>query len=153
MVQAVTITGTRSVDSRTAAEFGGLLDTYLRPFLTPETRCYVGGAIGVDTLALEWLAQHTSTRISVVVPGTVPDQPTAARETINRWNDRGRIAEVVELAAPRLESSAYHSRNRWMVDHSEFVIGFPHGDDPASGTRYTLGYANQQGKPHLVVPL
>lgn len=40
-----------------------------------------------------------------------------------------------------------------MVDRSEFVIGFPFGDNPVSGTWYTLNYAAEHGKPRLVVPL
>ncbi|OSY38944.1 MULTISPECIES: hypothetical protein [Pseudonocardia] len=40
-----------------------------------------------------------------------------------------------------------------MVDRSDFVIGFPRGDDPQSGTRYTLGHAARLGLPHLVLPV
>ena len=40
-----------------------------------------------------------------------------------------------------------------MVDRSGFVIGFPKGTDPHSGTWYTVNYAAAQGKPRLVVPV
>ncbi|TDN76200.1 hypothetical protein C8E95_5393 [Pseudonocardia autotrophica] len=66
---------------------------------------------------------------------------------------RARPAGVVELGARRPGTDAFHARNRWMVDRSDFVIGFPRGDDPQSGTRYTLGHAARLGLPHLVLPV
>jgi hypothetical protein len=40
-----------------------------------------------------------------------------------------------------------------MVDRSEFVIAFPHGSDRTRGTWYTAGYAEEHGKPRLIVPV
>jgi len=151
--RTVTITGTRTTGEVSDAELAELFDAYLRPFATDEVRFYIGGAAGIDTATLGWLAEHTSARLTVVVPCTVADQPTTAAEAIARWKHQGRLDEVVELRAPELGTAAYHARNRWMVDRSEFVIGFPRGTDPASGTWYTLTYAADQGKPRLVVPL
>jgi hypothetical protein len=89
----------------------------------------------------------------VVVPCTVADQPAPAADAIARWNLQGRLAEVIELGAGELSISAYHARNRWMVDRSGFVIGFPRGTDPTSGTWYTVNYAAAQGKPRLLIPV
>lgn len=148
MTQAVTITGTRSV----AYDPTNLFAEYISPFAAPGTHFYVGGAAGIDTLALDWLAT-TESRLSVVVPCTVDDQPATASATIHRWASAGRLHSIVELTAPSLCTDAYHARNRWMVDRSGFVIGFPHGDDQRSGTWYTLNYATDQGKPRLIVPI
>jgi predicted Rossmann fold nucleotide-binding protein DprA/Smf involved in DNA uptake len=149
----VTITGTRSVDEDARGRLGGLFNKYLQPFADPDARFYLGGAAGIDTAALDWLAQHTEAALTVVVPCTVADQPASAADTIRRWSLGGRLAEVVELGADTLGTSAYHARNRWMVDRSGLVIGFPHGTVPTSGTWYTIHYAAEQGKPRLVVPL
>ncbi|MGW1682611.1 hypothetical protein [Saccharopolyspora sp. NPDC002376] len=149
----MTITGTRTTGEVSDAELGELFDAYLRPFATDEVRFYIGGAAGIDTATLEWLAVYTSARLTVTVPCTVPDQPASAAEAIGRWSQQGRLDEVVELRASERGTAAYHARNRWMVDRSEFVIGFPRGTDPASGTWYTLTYAADRGKPRLVVPL
>lgn len=151
MARHVTITGTRSIPSE--SELPGVFDEYLRPFAAPDAHFYLGGAAGIDTAALDWLADRSQASLTVVVPCAVADQPAAAAASIHRWQDAGRLVEVVELGADRLGTAAYHARNRWMVDRSGFVIGFPRGTDQASGTWYTVNYAAEQGKPRLVVPV
>jgi len=153
VARSVTISGTRSVDEETASRLDKLFDGYLRPFADPDAHFYLGGAAGIDTAALDWLSRHTRAALTVVVPCRVSDQPDAAVDTITGWMTRGRLTEIVELDADRLGTCAYHARNRWMVDRSCFVIGFPRGVEPTSGTWYTVNYAADQGKPRLVVPL
>lgn len=151
--RAVTVTGTRSIDGLSAADLDSVFDSYLRPFADPTAHFYVGGAAGIDTAALGWLARHTSAAITIAVPCSVSDQPADAIEAISAWLAQGRITDVAELGAKRLGTAAYHARNRWMVDRSTFVIGFPRGTNPMSGTWYTLNYAAELGKPRLVVPM
>lgn len=153
MPRAVTITGTRATDEVDEADLDDWFTAYLRPFATEEARFYIGGAAGIDTAALDWLAGHTRARLTVAVPCFVADQPTVAAEAMSSWRQHGRLDEIVELRAPEMDAHAYHRRNRWMVDRSEFVIGFPRGNDPASGTWYTLNYAAEKGKPRLVLPM
>ena len=152
MPQAVTITGTRAT-SDVAVDVEKAFGEYVLPFADVGVHFYLGGAAGLDTLALRWLAEHTSSGLTVVVPGGVADQPASATDIVAECHRRDRLHEVVELSAAELDASAYHARNRWMVDRSEFVIGFPFGSDPNSGTWYTLNYAAEHGKPRLVVPL
>lgn len=49
----------RSVDKETEPRLGGVFTDYLRPFADPDAHFYLGGAAGIDTAALEWLAEHT----------------------------------------------------------------------------------------------
>ncbi|MFF5990437.1 hypothetical protein [Prauserella flavalba] len=149
----VTITGTRSIPAESEAQLPGLFDGYLRPFADPDAHFYLGGAAGIDTAALDWLADCSQASLTVVVPRMVADQPAAAAACIRRWQEAGRLVQVVELGADRLGTAAYHARNRWMVDRSGFVIGFPRGTEATSGTWYTVNYAAEQGKPRLVVPV
>ncbi|WP_250847466.1 DNA-processing protein DprA [Streptomyces hygroscopicus] len=152
MNRAVTITGTRSTAHRDLASYAELFANYLGPFVAASTHFYIGGAKGIDSLSLLWLAGNTKARITVVVPGTVQQQPAAAQQAIIR--SRSRITEVIELRAEQLHTPAFHARNRWMVDHSDMVIGFPlTGPHGTSGTWQTLDYAAQQVKPHLIVPV
>lgn len=153
MARSVTITGTRSIGAEAEPRLTGLFDDYLRPFADPDAHFYLGGAAGIDTAALDWLAERTQVILIVVVPCTAADQPETAADAIARWNLRGRLAGVIELGASQLSTSAYHARNRWMVDRSGFVIGFPRGTEPTSGTWYTVNYAATQGKPRLLVPV
>ncbi|GAY11432.1 hypothetical protein [Pseudonocardia sp. N23] len=154
MERRVAITGTRSIgdapDDRLAAAF----DAYLRPFADSAAHFYVGGASGVDTAALQWLATNTEAALTVVVPCRIVDQPTGSANVIEALRDEGRLADVVEMGATLLGKAAYHARNRWMVDHAGIVIGFPRGDESTGGgTWYTLNYAAEQAKVRLVVPL
>ncbi|MBI0317454.1 MULTISPECIES: DNA-processing protein DprA [Streptomyces violaceusniger group] len=152
MTRAVAITGTRSTGHRDLASYAELFTNYLAPFATSETRFYLGGAKGIDSLSLLWLAGNSDAQITIVVPGTVRQQPAEARQAITRSRDR--ITEVVELGAGDLRSPAFHARNRWMVDRSDMVIGFPlEGPQGTSGTWHTLKYAAEQGKPRLIVPV
>ena len=150
---AVTVTGSRCTEHREPAEYGLLFETYLRPFAGEGSHIYVGGALGIDTLALSWLAEHTVAALTVAVPCTLADQPEQARQTVLRATRRAQRVSLVELCASQLGTEAYHARNRWMVDRSDLVIGFPHGDDPRSGTWYTIHYGAEQGRPRLIVPI
>ncbi|QES25783.1 hypothetical protein DEJ47_04340 [Streptomyces venezuelae] len=148
-MRTVAITGTRSTGHRSLDEYADLFADYLGPFA--DSHFYIGGAKGIDSMSLLWLAGNTPAQITVVVPGTVDQQPAEARQAIARTRDR--ITEIVELKAPELRSPAYHARNRWMVDRSRMVIGFPHSSEPSSGTWQTLTYASDLGKPRLIVPV
>lgn len=149
IMRTVAITGTRATGHRQLTEYAGLFEQYLRPFA--DGHFYIGGAKGIDSLTLMWLAGNTSAELTVVVPGTVDQQPAEARQAITRSRDR--IKEIVELGAVELRSPAYHARNRWMVDRSGMTIGFPHNTERSSGTWQTLNYAAEQGKPRLIVPV
>lgn len=153
MARTVTITGSRCTDHRSPEHFQKLFSLYLAPFAQRDSHFYIGGAVGIDTLTLSWLAANTRCSITVVVPCTVEAQPQEASQAIRLWDTKRRLTEVVELGAPQLGSAAYHARNRWMVDHSEFVVGFPLDNDQSSGTWYTLNYAAGQDKPRLIVPI
>jgi hypothetical protein len=153
VAHVVTITGARSIPAESTLLLPGLFDSYVAPLAGPDAHFYLGGAAGIDTAALDWLAARSRASLTVVVPCTVADQPVVAAESVRRWRDARRLAQVVELEADRLGTAAYHARNRWMVDRSGFVIGFPRGAEPTSGTWYTLNYAAALGKPRLVVPV
>ncbi|MFD6585465.1 hypothetical protein ACFWED_01125 [Streptomyces anulatus] len=150
IMRTITITGTRRTGHKTLAEYADLFEQYLGPF-APAAHFYIGGATGIDSLALLWLADQTSAPITIVAPGTMGQQPDEARGAVAR--SRGRISEIVELAAAELRAPAYHARNRWMVDHTSMTIGFPRAAEPSTGTWPTIDYTAEQGKPRLIVPV
>ncbi|MER5257413.1 hypothetical protein [Streptomyces sp. NPDC002855] len=149
-MRTIAITGTRSTGHRSLDEYAALFGEYLAPF-GANAHFYIGGAKGIDSLSLLWLAGNSDAQITVVTPGTIDQQPAEARQAIVRCRDR--IKEVVELRAVELTSAAYHARNRWMVDHAQMTIGFPHHSEPSSGTWQTLNYSADKGKPRLIVPV
>jgi predicted Rossmann fold nucleotide-binding protein DprA/Smf involved in DNA uptake len=149
----ITITGTRATEHRSLGDYGTLFADYLAPFARLGTQFLLGGALGIDSLALLWLASETEASLTVVVPGTLPGQPADAQHAVAAVREQGRLAKLVELDHPDHPSiEGYHARNRWMVDRSDFVIGFPRRGDMGSGTWHTLEYAAGQGKPRLIVP-
>ncbi|MEO6083480.1 MAG: hypothetical protein ABIQ18_10290 [Umezawaea sp.] len=149
----MTITGARAVAHLSTEELVEFFVAYVLPFAVAEAEFYVGGAIGVDTAALEWLAEETKAAVTVVVPRTVRDQPDVASRAIVKWHEAGRLKDLVELDIDEVGIDGYLARNRWMVDRSDLVIGFPRSGDQGSGTGYTLGYAASQGKALLVAPI
>ncbi|MFE9403813.1 hypothetical protein ACFYNY_18755 [Streptomyces sp. NPDC006530] len=149
IMRTVALSGTRNTGHRTLDDYAVLFTTYLGPF--GDSHFYLGGASGIDSLALLWLAENTAAELTVVAPGTVDQQPSDARQAIARTRDG--IKEIIELKAGELDTSAYHARNRWMVDHASMTIGFPNAAAPTSGTWQTLNYTAQQGKPRLIVPV
>ncbi|MCO5996041.1 DNA-protecting protein DprA [Actinoallomurus rhizosphaericola] len=154
MPTAITITGTRATEDRPHGEYDAIFAEYLAPFADEATHFYIGGAIGIDSLTLLWLTTRTRSRITVAVPDTAVDQPSEARQAIATAQDKGRLSELIELRhSGHPSAEAYHYRNRWMVDRSEFVIAFPRGADRTRGTWYTADYAAGQGKPRLIVPI
>ncbi|GAA1009404.1 hypothetical protein Aple_046280 [Acrocarpospora pleiomorpha] len=152
MPKSLTITGSRSTQHRELSEYRDLFAAYIGPFAVPDSHFYLGGASGIDSLALLWLSDNTSARLTVVVPATLADQPADARHAVATVRDSGRLDDLVELKG-EARTTGYHARNRWMVDRSEFIIGFPLATDLSSGTAYTLDYAATHGKPRLIVPI
>ncbi|MGA4841783.1 hypothetical protein [Streptomyces sp. G45] len=151
IMRAVAVTGTRNTGHRRLDEYADLFRDYLGPFASSEAHFYIGGAKGIDSMSLIWLAGNTSAVITIVVPGRIDQQPPEARQAIARTRDR--VKEIVELRAPELKAPAYHARNRWMVDRASMTIGFPHHAEESSGTWQTLNYTRDQGKPCLIVPV
>ncbi|MCD0450617.1 hypothetical protein LO762_15670 [Actinocorallia sp. API 0066] len=152
ITQTVTITGTRDVGHRPVRDYAAVFGQFVRPFAPPSATFHVGGAVGIDSLALLWLAEETGARIVVVVPASLGDQPDEARRAVAAAERLGRLDELVELGL-ETRTAGYHSRNRWMVDRSSFVIGFPLSGTEAGGTGYTLEYAKRLHKPRLIVPV
>lgn len=112
---------------------------------------YLGGAIGIDTLALKVLRMYRGSLknsfpfLIVVCPNTVDDLPEEARSVADKCADR-----YVELgnritADDRYES--FHIRNRYMVDRSREGRAFWNQESLNCGTISAVNYATKLGKP------
>ena len=113
------------------------------------TRMVFGGATGVDTAALYAASARPWVHCTVIVPGTVAQQPPDARAAIE-----ARADDVVEMGAGNLRTAeAYHARDRMMCHRASRVLAFLDGRRESSGTRVTAEYARWQGRPVTVVGL
>lgn len=150
----IAITGTRQTElhlDRLAVHF----DDLLARFAGAQTSWLLGGAAGVDTLALRYLADADAGRLIVAVPVRQSDQPADARAAIDEAAAAGRLDRLIELAHPEgIGEPAFTARNRWLVERADLVIGFPLATvDDGSGTWQTLNYAAMLGRPYLVASL
>ncbi|XVS65508.1 hypothetical protein ACQPYE_05450 [Actinosynnema sp. CA-299493] len=94
MIRNITITGTRAVGTNDSDDLNSLFNDYLAPFAT--AHFYIGGAAGIDTAALDWLADNTSAPLTIVVPSTIANQPESASSAIVSWHARNRLTKVIE---------------------------------------------------------
>ncbi len=102
----------------------------------------LGGARGTDTLALRaLLASGLHQHLLVMVPGTLADQPSEARDAIEE--NRARL-EVRELGLSVSDKRSYLARNRAMLDEADALLAFSDGSS-RGGTAYTIGEARRRG--------
>lgn len=155
MVMSVAITGSRELGARREADVIGAFNALALPFARTGMRWVLGGAAGIDTMALEWLAGlDRPGEALVAVPVTVADQPREARLSIHKARERGLPVTIAELRHPSgVGPDAWTARNMFMVEESQVVIGFPATDVPdQSGTWETLEYARRRRRALLIVP-
>lgn len=107
----------------------------------------IGGALGVDTVALE-AACDTNVRKAVYVPFTVAKQPKAARAAIERCADE---IVALKLGSPR-NKGAYLQRNYIMLAGAQRLVAFTDGRE-TGGTAATIRKAKELGVETLVVPV
>ena len=86
------------------------------------------------------------TGISVIVSGGAPGTDSLARKYAHQHN-----IKFLEFPPDfkKYGNESKHIRDRMIVEHSEKVIAF--WDEKCEGTKYTMDYAIQQGKPVIVI--
>lgn len=143
----VAISGIRNVSRRDLVVIENAISRVLadRP-----SEIIFGGARGTDTVALAAacavLQGKRPPKLVVVVPKRVRDQPISAQDWIRECAD-----EVVELQAARLNTEAYRRRNKQMVSRADLLLAF--WDGRSTGTRMTIGLAEDAGIPVEIIPL
>ncbi|WP_284748261.1 DUF4118 domain-containing protein [Amycolatopsis sp. RTGN1] len=100
-------------------------------FVSPRHTFAVAGVVDVLELA-------SFVGIGLVVAVLLESTAVMRRRAADTSAEAAVLAVLVASVVRHLGSPAYHARNRWMVDRSELVIGFPRGTNQAQGTWYTL---------------
>ncbi len=90
----------------------------------PRTELRFGGARGVDTIALVAAGQKAvlGVTLTVIVPGTVVQQPAAAQKAIRQY-----AHQIEEMRLPLSDKSSYQRRNIAMIAKADGVLAFWHG--------------------------
>lgn len=137
---AITVTGSREFASQS---FDALFASALGAFIGQQRVWLIGGAVGIDQLATEWLLDR-SEDVVAVVPFTVKDQPKAVQDTL------GKVQRCIELHYGKTKK-AYLDRNAYMVERSDTVIAFWNGEK--GGTWATVQCALKLHKQVHVYPI
>lgn len=103
-----------------------------------------GGAIGVDTVALQSLGRVPNLRREVYVPFTVAEQPRAARRAIDSY-----ATSVHELNLAR-SRRAYLDRNCAMLEGADRLLAFSDGRTKG-GTYFTIQEAKRRSIECVVI--
>ena len=138
------ITGHRQTGISHTAVCSAIRELTLAAIADGANHFYMGCSWGVDLIAgqvwsdmlLDWTA---------VKP--------CADHGVSVWSEvmmeyRDRIisnAQEIETLRERYEPGCLNDRNKWMVDHSEIVMGIFDGRR-RGGTKHCLSYARRQGK-------
>lgn len=141
----IAITGIRDLARRSYPTVEiAVLETLSIPGLTT---LYFGGALGVDSAALEAVGPYAhAVDLVVIVPFTVDKQPREARRVIETWADK--IVEMKQV----FSKAAYLRRNDEMIRRSDRVLAFIDGRE-SGGTAYTIQKAEALNKPVDIVPV
>lgn len=108
------------------------------------THFICGNAVGVDTWAVGMVLQkkkaHQEIFLEIALPfaGHTADEP--ACQAVQRQADL-----VHAVGKSNYIKTAFLERNRYMVDHSDFLIAVYMESRPRSGTAKTMEYAKKQG--------
>jgi predicted Rossmann fold nucleotide-binding protein DprA/Smf involved in DNA uptake len=117
----VAITGIRDLSSADTVlveeAMGRLLEEH-------RTEIRFGGARGVDTVALVAAGQKAvlGVTLTVIVPGTVVQQPVAAQKAIRQYAHK-----IEEMKLPLSDKSSYQRRNIAMIAKADGILAFWHG--------------------------
>jgi uncharacterized phage-like protein YoqJ len=110
---------------------------------SPPSVLRFGGAIGVDSIALQAARQLRRPRhrvnLVVIVPGKLTEQPKCAYHVALRCAD-----QIIELDFPRGVKWAYLRRNDKLLDGAQRLVAFTDGR-ATGGTAYTIKRAQKFG--------
>ena len=127
----------------------------LRLYSRGVTDFYTGCALGVDLWAgeavLSLKRQNPDLQLHCIIPFEGQER---------RWKsaDRDRYSSLLNqscevlVLSPRYFSGCYHARNRYLVDHTDVLLGvYDYKNEESSGTGYTVLYAMSRDKPVLLI--
>jgi uncharacterized phage-like protein YoqJ len=136
----VAITGIRDIDPSMTDL---VTRTLVEMVAAGATEFVFGGALGLDTMALE-AACELAVRRFVIVPFSILEQPRTARIAIETCADH-----VVELCRP-MNPRAWIERNVAMLAAADHVLAFTDGRT-TGGTAFMIEKAKERNLPLSVI--
>lgn len=112
------------------------------------TEYYTGMALGVDVWAAEIVLdlkkEHPGIRLIAVLPCETQADRWSAEQRERYFNTLAECDDVVTLNK-RYTPSCMLERNRYMIDHAEYLLAVYDGGIKG-GTAYTVKYGKQKGR-------
>ena len=105
-----------------------------------------GMAMGVDIWAGETVLKLREEHPDICLIAAIP-YPGQDRNFPHEWKlSYAKLlseCDQAEIISDRYQKGAFHSRDRWMVDHSSMIIAVYNGEP--GGTAITISYAKKEG--------
>lgn len=130
-----------------------LYDEILRMISENNISHFISGmALGVDTYAAEIVLELKKQWMQIILECAIPCENQS-----EKWKerDRDRYFGIIEkcdketLLQTQYTSDCMEKRNKYIVDHSDYVIAV--WDGSPSGTGKTVRYAQAQNKPVIII--
>ena len=129
-----------------AEQIGLLVDSGVTVF-------YSGMALAVDTWCAEIVLQikkvHTHIQLIAVRPCETQADSWSSEQQTRHFDILARCDDVITLY-PKYTRSCFFERNRYLVDHAEYLLAVYDGT-PKGGTAYTVKYGKQQRRQITVI--
>lgn len=116
-------------------------------YLTGIDTFICGGALGFDTIAAEAIVRtksiYPNIRLHLAIPCPNHDKSWSIRDR-RKFSVLLAHADSVSYVSPAYTRYCMFTRNRYMVDNSEYCISYC--NKKTGGTHYTVSYAAKKGK-------
>lgn len=116
------------------------------------THFITGMALGVDMYAAEIILGLKASYPGITLESAIPCENQAEKwseEQRDRYFDIASKCDKETLLQSRYTPDCMERRNRYMVDHADYIIAVWDGNP--SGTGNTVKYAQRQGKPVISI--
>lgn len=130
-----------------------LLETEIQREIEKGFTTFISGmARGVDIIAAEIILKlkKQNSRLKLICALPYPDFGLSWNDKwLRRYKNILDEADLIRCICPDFSYSAFQQRNKWMIDHSSFVIAVFNGKQ--GGTKNTLAYARKNNVPYVVI--
>ena len=129
-----------------ASQIAALIDNGVKTFLT-------GMALGTDIwgaeIVLALKEQRPDLRLIAVLPCETQANKWSVEQRERYFNILPKCDDVVYISRHYTKDCMYR-RNRWLIDHSSFVLAVYNGT-PKGGTAYTVNYAYAKKRAVILI--
>lgn len=127
-------------------QIGALIGNGVKTFLT-------GMALGADIwcaeIVLKFKEAYPDIRLIAVIPCETQADRWSVEQRERYFNILAKCDETVYISRHYTNDCMFR-RNRWLIDHSSFVIAVYNGS-PKGGTAYTVEYARRKHRAVIII--